>query len=127
MGVIPNPKMAFIFPISCILALIFPILIKYFPKCVGKGSFPKSQIKSLHKKKTDLCKLFVDRTIDFYSSIIATCRPLVKSGYQKINFLISQPKCMLCVQSRGKMPLYFKTITAVNSHYIITQTAWLSK
>ena len=47
MGVIPNPKMAFIFPISCILALIFPILIKYFPKCVGKGSFPKSQIKSL--------------------------------------------------------------------------------
>ena len=48
MGVIPNPKMAFIFPISCILALIFPILIKYFPKCVGKGNFPKSQIKSLH-------------------------------------------------------------------------------
>ena len=47
MGVIPNPKMAFIFPISCILALIFPILIKYFPKCVGKGSFPKSKIKSL--------------------------------------------------------------------------------
>ena len=47
MGVIPNPKMAFIFPISCILALIFPILIKYFPKCAGKGSFPKSQIKSL--------------------------------------------------------------------------------
>ena len=47
MGVIPNPKMAFIFPISCILALIFPILIKYFPKCVVKGSFPKSQIKSL--------------------------------------------------------------------------------
>ena len=47
MGVIPNPKMAFIFPISCILALIFPNLIKYFPKCVGKGSFPKSQIKSL--------------------------------------------------------------------------------
>ena len=41
MGVIPNPKMAFIFPISCILALIFPILIKYFPKCVRKGSFPK--------------------------------------------------------------------------------------
>ena len=47
MGVIPNPKMAFIFPILCILAPIFPILIKYFPKCVGKGSFPKSQIKSL--------------------------------------------------------------------------------
>ena len=47
MGVIPNPKMAFIFPISCILALIFPILIKYFTKRVGKGSFPKSQIKSL--------------------------------------------------------------------------------
>ena len=52
MGVIPNPKMAFIFPDSCILALIFPILIKYFPKCVGKGSFPKSQIKSLELTHT---------------------------------------------------------------------------
>ena len=47
MGVIPNPKMVFIFPISCILALIFPIVIKYFPKCEGKGSFLKSKIKSL--------------------------------------------------------------------------------
>ena len=26
MGVIPNPKMVFIFPISCILVLIFPFL-----------------------------------------------------------------------------------------------------
>ena len=63
MGVIPNPKMAFIFPISCILALIFPILIKYFPKCVGKGSFPKSQIKTLDTgKQTCLvlnCKYFL--------------------------------------------------------------------
>ena len=48
MGVIPNPKMAFIFPISCISALIFPIFVKYFPKYEGKGSFPKSQIKSLN-------------------------------------------------------------------------------
>ena len=47
MSVIPNPKMTIIFPISCILALIFPIVIKYFPKCEGKGSFLKSQIKSL--------------------------------------------------------------------------------
>ena len=47
MGVIPNPKMVFIFPISCILALIFLTVIKYFPKCIGKGSFIKSQIKSL--------------------------------------------------------------------------------
>ena len=47
MGVIPNPKMAFIFPNSCILGLIFPILIKYFPKCEGKGSLLKSQLKSL--------------------------------------------------------------------------------
>ena len=47
MGVIPNPKMAFILPISCILALIFPILINYFSKCEGKGSFLKSQIISL--------------------------------------------------------------------------------
>ena len=52
MGVIPNPKMAFIFPISCILALIFPIFINYFPKYEGKGSFPKSQIKSLRVHST---------------------------------------------------------------------------
>ena len=49
MGVIPIPKMALIFPISCtILALIFPIIIKYFPKFEAKGSFLKYQIKSLH-------------------------------------------------------------------------------
>ena len=47
MSVIPNPKMVFIFPISCILVLIFPFFMKYFPKCAGNGSFPKSQIKSL--------------------------------------------------------------------------------
>ena len=47
MGVIPNPKMAFIFPISCILVLISPFFMIYFPKCEGKGSSPKSQIKSL--------------------------------------------------------------------------------
>ena len=41
MGVIPNPKMAFIFPTSCILALFFPILLKYSPKCKRKGSFLK--------------------------------------------------------------------------------------
>ena len=46
MGVIPNPKMVF-FQISCILALISPVVIKHFPKCEGKGSFLKSQIKSL--------------------------------------------------------------------------------
>ena len=40
MGVIPNQKMAFIFPISCILVYMI-----YFPKCEGKGSFPKSQNK----------------------------------------------------------------------------------
>ena len=49
MGVIPNLKMVFIFPISCILALIFPIVIKKFPKCEGKGSFLKFQIKSLNQ------------------------------------------------------------------------------
>ena len=40
-------NMAFISPISCILAVIFPILINYFPKCEGKGSFLKSQTNSL--------------------------------------------------------------------------------
>ena len=39
--------MVFIFPISCILVLIFPFFMIYFLKCAGKGSFPKSQIKSL--------------------------------------------------------------------------------
>ena len=43
----PIKKMAFIFPISCILVLIFPIFMIYFPKCEGKGSLPKFQIKSL--------------------------------------------------------------------------------
>ena len=61
MGVIPNPKMAFIFPISCILALIFPILLKYFPKCEEKGYFPKSQINSLFT--TDL------QTVKYYSTL----------------------------------------------------------
>ena len=50
MGVIPNPKKAFIFPISCSLALIFPILIKYFSKCEEKGSFLKPKIKSLSEE-----------------------------------------------------------------------------
>ena len=36
MGVIPNQKMAFIFPSSRILALIFPILIKNFPNVKEK-------------------------------------------------------------------------------------------
>ena len=48
MGVIFNLKLAFIFPISGILAFIFPILLKKNPKVEGKGSFLKSQIKSLH-------------------------------------------------------------------------------
>ena len=50
MGVIPNPKMALIFPISCVLVLIFPIFMIYFRICEGKGSFPKYQIKSLDRK-----------------------------------------------------------------------------
>ena len=48
MGIIPNQKMAFIFQISCTLVFIFPIFMIYFHKCEGKGSFQKSQIKSLH-------------------------------------------------------------------------------
>ena len=46
-GVIPTPKMVFIFPILCILVIIFPKCMKIFPKCNEKGSFPKSKIKSL--------------------------------------------------------------------------------
>ena len=36
MGVIPNPKVAFIFPISCILEHIFPILWYIFPNVKEK-------------------------------------------------------------------------------------------
>ena len=36
MGVIPNPKMVFIFPISCILALIFPIVLNILPNVKEK-------------------------------------------------------------------------------------------
>ena len=32
MGVIPNPNVAFIFQISCILVIIFPIFMIYFIK-----------------------------------------------------------------------------------------------
>ena len=48
MGVTLNLKMVFIFPISCILVLIFLSFMIYFPNSAGKGSFPKSQIKSLY-------------------------------------------------------------------------------
>ena len=57
MGVIPNPKMAFIFPISSILAFIFQIFVKYFPKYVGKGSFLKSQINSLTCQNVKLLEI----------------------------------------------------------------------
>ena len=46
-GVIPNPKMAHIFPILCILGIIFPKSLKNVPKYKGIGRFPHSQIKSL--------------------------------------------------------------------------------
>ena len=39
--------MTFIFPISFILVVIFPISLIYIPKCKGKCSLPKSQIKAL--------------------------------------------------------------------------------
>ena len=51
-GTIPNPKKAYIFPILCILGIIFPKSLKFFSKYKGKGSFPKSQIKSLSLNTT---------------------------------------------------------------------------
>ena len=36
-----------IFPILCILVIIFPKCMQNFPKCKKKGSIPKSKIKSL--------------------------------------------------------------------------------
>ena len=62
MGVIPNQKMAFIFPISCILVFIFPIFMIYFHKCEGKGSFQKSQIKSLSQVRVDFNQICLDIT-----------------------------------------------------------------
>ena len=67
MGVIPNQKLAFIFPISCILVLIFPTFMIYFPKCKGKGSFPKSQIKSLLSKENFTCPIV---QISLYLSVL---------------------------------------------------------
>ena len=46
MRVIPNPTMAF-FPNLMYFSTYFPIFIIYYPKCEGKGSFPKSHINSL--------------------------------------------------------------------------------
>ena len=43
----PIQKRPLTFPISCILVLIFPIFMIYFPKCEGKGSLPKSKIQAL--------------------------------------------------------------------------------
>ena len=43
MGVIPNPKNGLYFPNLCILVLIFPTFMIYFPKCERKGSFPNPQ------------------------------------------------------------------------------------
>ena len=89
MGVIPNPKMAFIFPISCIFALIFPILIKYFPKCVGKSSFPKSQIKSLVTcLSTDAC-LTADPGVA--SSIPVRSHTFVEIDHEMISTVILLP------------------------------------
>ena len=56
-------KMAFIFQISCILALNFLILIKYFPKCEGKGSFLKSQINSLSTSRTGAVRGLCEQNI----------------------------------------------------------------
>ena len=56
-GVIPNPKMVYIFPILYILGIFFPNSLKKNPKCKGKGSFPKFQIKSL------ICNIFVSNVI----------------------------------------------------------------
>ena len=53
-GVIPNQKMANIFPFWG----LFSQNLKNFPKCKGKGSFPKSLIKSLiceNKTADQLC------------------------------------------------------------------------
>ena len=81
MGVIPNPKMTFIFPISCILALIFPILIKYFPNCEGKVSFLKSQIKSLNTDKaTIICQSNSPKTTKNDQKIVSN---------QKFNFRLN--------------------------------------
>ena len=80
MGVIPNLKMVFIFPISCILALIFPIVIKYFTKCEGKGSFLKSQIKSLMT-----CIFTPDATFTT-STPLPTLSPVLSTRHRHIIF-----------------------------------------
>ena len=84
MGVIPNPKMAFIFPISYILVLIFPISMIYFPECEGKGSFPKSQIKSLpplprHETTIPMLMIFHDDLTKLSGYIYMTAFTGIKS------------------------------------------------
>ena len=113
MGVIPNPKMAFIFPISCILALIFPILIKYFPKCVGKGSFPKSQIKSL----------------SFENSVYPGQLTFDKASFSG-STLFSSTKWILIVIYL--MSVYYRNLTCFNcwqsyilSKFNVSQCGWL--
>ena len=46
-GVIPYPKIGLYFPNFVFFGDFFPNSLRKIPICKGKGSFPKSQIKSL--------------------------------------------------------------------------------
>ena len=49
-------KIGLYFPNVMYFSTYFPNFIKYFPKCEGKGSFLKSQIKSLTKLGSNYIK-----------------------------------------------------------------------
>ena len=63
-GTFPNQKMVNIFPILCILGIIFPKSLKKFHKYKGKSSFPKSQIKSLGKSQGNKSNIGLSKIIE---------------------------------------------------------------
>ena len=115
MGVTPNPKMAFIFPISWILALIFPILIKYFPKCVGKGSFPKSQIKSLYSFQLVVADLHTTQAIvgyKFIHSVVPNLVYLIVNQSRKFLSLFSYTQYLHNYDIRLTLGLQWRNVDA---------------
>ena len=90
MGVIPNPKMTFIFPILCILVLIFPIFMIYFPKSEGKCSFPKSQIKSLtFYVFMEFSSKAQELDVDMFSLLVYPLRSRGKDGHSAAAQIVS--------------------------------------
>ena len=79
--------------------------LEFYKRVIGNGHFP------LH------CNSFYVKLSLYITSSLTTHRALVKSAYQKNNFLISQPKHMLWVLKRTVLMRWF---------FCVNKTALLS-